>query len=175
LRILAGLVRPTHGQVSIYGSPVDGPRDEIGIVVQKPTLLPWLNIRHNLIFPMRHKYGRVTAQEITRAEELLELVGLNEFGGKRRVAAARPGNPADGRAVLGPRRPDPRRAQPGAAEHLDPAPEDGAVHHPLDSRSAATGRPHPGDVGAPRPRTGNHRRRPAAPAVHGNPDGAPLQ
>ncbi len=45
LRILAGLVRPTHGQVSIYGSPVDGPRDEIGIVFQKPTLLPWLNIR----------------------------------------------------------------------------------------------------------------------------------
>ena len=75
LRILAGLVRPTHGQVSIYGSPVDGPRDEIGIVFQKPTLLPWLNIRDNLTFPMRHKYGRVTAQEITRGEELLELVG----------------------------------------------------------------------------------------------------
>ena len=83
LRILAGLVRPTHGQVSIYGSPVDGPRDEIGIVFQKPTLLPWLNIRDNLTFPMRHKYGRVTAQEIIRAEELLELVGLKEFGGKR--------------------------------------------------------------------------------------------
>ena len=62
LRILAGLVRPTHGQVSIYGSPVDGPRDEIGIVFQKPTLLPWLNIRDNLTFPMRHKYGRVTAR-----------------------------------------------------------------------------------------------------------------
>ena len=83
LRILAGLVRPTHGQVSIYGSAVDGPRDEIGIVFQRPTLLPWLNIRDNLTFPMRHKYGRVTAQEITRGEELLELVGLKEFGNKR--------------------------------------------------------------------------------------------
>ena len=83
LRILAGLVQPTHGQVSIYGSPVDGPRDEIGIVFQKPTLLPWLNIRDNPTFPMRHKYGRVTAQEITRGEELLELVGLKEFGNKR--------------------------------------------------------------------------------------------
>lgn len=83
LRILAGLVRPTHGQVSIYGSTVDGPRDEIGIVFQRPTLLPWLNIRDNLTFPMRHKYGRVTAQEITRGEELLELVGLKDFGNKR--------------------------------------------------------------------------------------------
>jgi NitT/TauT family transport system ATP-binding protein len=62
---------------------VDGPRDEIGIVFQRPTLLPWLNIRDNLTFPMRHKYGRVTAQEITRGEELLELVGLKEFGNKR--------------------------------------------------------------------------------------------
>ncbi len=83
LRILAGLVRPTHGQVSLYGKPIDGPRDEIGIVFQKPTLLPWLNIRDNLTFPMRHKYGRVTAQEILRGEELLEMVGLKEFGGKR--------------------------------------------------------------------------------------------
>ncbi len=83
LRILAGLVSPTHGQVSLYGKPIDGPRDEIGIVFQKPTLLPWLNIRDNLTFPMRHKYGRVTAQEILRGEELLEMVGLKEFGGKR--------------------------------------------------------------------------------------------
>jgi len=177
LRILAGLVRPTHGQVSIYGSPVDGPRDEIGIVFQKPTLLPWLNIRDNLTFPMRHKYGRVTAQEIIRGEELLELVGLKEFGNKRpdELSGGMQQRAAVARAVLHPRRPDPRRAEPGAAEYLDPAPEDGAVHHPLDSRSAAAGRPHPGDVGTPRPRSGNHRRRPAAPAVHADPHGAPFQ
>jgi NitT/TauT family transport system ATP-binding protein len=83
LRILAGLIRPTSGQVSIYGKKLDGPRDEIGIVFQKPTLLPWLTIRDNLTFPMKHKYGRVTPQERERGEELLELVGLKEFGGKR--------------------------------------------------------------------------------------------
>ncbi len=83
LRILAGLIRPTSGQVSIYGKKLDGPRDEVGIVFQKPTLLPWLTIRDNLTFPMKHKYGRVTAQERERGEALLELVGLKEFGGKR--------------------------------------------------------------------------------------------
>ncbi len=83
LRILAGLIRPTSGRVSIYGKKLDGPRDEVGIVFQKPTLLPWLTIRDNLTFPMKHKYGRVTAQERERGEELLELVGLKEFGGKR--------------------------------------------------------------------------------------------
>lgn len=82
LRILAGLIRPTSGQVSIYGKALEGPRDEIGIVFQKPTLLPWLTIRDNLTFPMKHKYGRVTALERERGEELLELVGLKEFGSK---------------------------------------------------------------------------------------------
>ena len=83
LRILAGLIQPTSGHVSIYGKKLDGPRDEVGIVFQKPTLLPWLTIRDNLTFPMKHKYGRVTQQERERGEELLQLVGLQEFGGKR--------------------------------------------------------------------------------------------
>lgn len=83
LRILAGLIRPSGGQVSIYGKALDGPRDEVGIVFQKPTLLPWLTIRENLTFPMKHKYGRVSQKERERGEQLLELVGLGEFGGKR--------------------------------------------------------------------------------------------
>src|SRR3546814_11465605 len=48
LRILAGLVRPTHVQVRIYGSPVDGPRAEIGIGFQRTTPRPWPHIRHNM-------------------------------------------------------------------------------------------------------------------------------
>ena len=94
LRILAGLVQPTHGQVSIYGSPVDGPRDEIGIVFQKPTLLPWLNIRDNLTFPMRHKYGRVTARRSPAARSFWNWWGSRirqQAPGRtlRRHAAAR--------------------------------------------------------------------------------------
>lgn len=83
LRVLAGLVRPTSGQVQIYGLPVNGPREEIGIVFQKPTLLPWLSIADNVTFPMKHKYGRVTPQERQRAGELLQMVGLAEFADKR--------------------------------------------------------------------------------------------
>ena len=75
---------PVSTSAATSSSPCSARRAaEIGIVFQRPTLLPWLNIRDNLTFPMRHKYGRVTAQEITRGEELLELVGLKEFGNKR--------------------------------------------------------------------------------------------
>jgi NitT/TauT family transport system ATP-binding protein len=79
LRLVAGLLTPTSGRVEIYGVPVTEPRDEIGVVFQKPTLLPWLSILDNVTFPMRHKYGRVDPRETARALALLELVGLKDF------------------------------------------------------------------------------------------------
>jgi len=99
LRLLAGLVFPTSGSVEIFGMKVTEPRDEIGIVFQKPTLLPWFNVLDNVTFPMRHKYGRVTQTEKDRARELLDLVELGQFTGagidqlsggmQQRVAIAR--------------------------------------------------------------------------------------
>jgi NitT/TauT family transport system ATP-binding protein len=83
LRLIAGLIQPTSGRVDIYGVPVNEPRDEIGIVFQRPTLLPWFDVLGNVTFPMRHKYGRVTAAERTRAQDLLALVGLADFSAKR--------------------------------------------------------------------------------------------
>jgi NitT/TauT family transport system ATP-binding protein len=83
LRLIAGLLTPTAGQVAIYGAPVTGPSDDIGIVFQRPTLLPWFDVLGNVTFPMRHKFGRVTAKERDRARALLQLVGLADFEKKR--------------------------------------------------------------------------------------------
>jgi NitT/TauT family transport system ATP-binding protein len=83
LRLIAGLIKPSRGLVSIYGMPVTEPRDEIGIVFQRPTLLPWFDVLGNVTFPLRHKYGRVTADDKTRAHDLLALVGLADFAAKR--------------------------------------------------------------------------------------------
>jgi NitT/TauT family transport system ATP-binding protein len=83
LRLIAGLIKPTSGSLEIYGLQVTEPRDDIGIVFQKPTLLPWFNVLDNVTFPMRHKYGRVTAEERVRAQDLLALVGLSDFAGKQ--------------------------------------------------------------------------------------------
>jgi NitT/TauT family transport system ATP-binding protein len=83
LRLVAGLLRPSAGRVEIFGTPVIEPRDEIGMVFQKPTLLPWLRVRDNVTFPLKHKYGRVGEKDRERAQELLELVGLKDFTGKR--------------------------------------------------------------------------------------------
>ena len=83
LRLLAGLIRPTDGSVKIFGSRVVEPRDEVGIVFQKPTLLPWYDVIDNVTFPMRHKHGAVTNVVRMQARQLLELVGLGTFAEKR--------------------------------------------------------------------------------------------
>ena len=83
LRIIAGLIRPSQGIASINGAPVTGPCDEIGIVFQRPTLLPWLSVLDNVTFPMRHKCGRVTKADRARAHALLDLVGLAAFTAMR--------------------------------------------------------------------------------------------
>ncbi|MGB7100070.1 MAG: ABC transporter ATP-binding protein, partial [Xanthobacteraceae bacterium] len=62
---------------------VTEPRDEIGIVFQRPTLLPWFDVLGNVTFPLRHKYGRVSAEDKLRACDLLALVGLSDFAAKR--------------------------------------------------------------------------------------------
>lgn len=99
LRLLAGLIQPTEGVVFANGHTVTEPLDEVGIVFQRPTLLPWLDVESNVVFPIRHKYGRATEKDVQTARELLALVGLGDFaknmpselsgGMQQRVAIAR--------------------------------------------------------------------------------------
>lgn len=79
LRLAAGLIFPTRGAVEIFGNPISEPPDGIGIVFQKPTLLPWLSVTDNVLFPIRHKYGRGSSGDRDRAMKLLEMVGLGGF------------------------------------------------------------------------------------------------
>ncbi len=83
LSLISGLLPPTAGDISIFGMKVTQPRDDIGIVFQGPTLLPWLTVLDNVTFPIRHKTGRVDAQSKERARQLLDMVGLSEFARKR--------------------------------------------------------------------------------------------
>ena len=79
LRLASGLLMPTSGKVEVFGLEVTSPRDDIGIVFQKPTLLPWANVEDNVVFPRRHMTGRVSAHDRERARELITMVGLEGF------------------------------------------------------------------------------------------------
>ena len=79
LRLASGLIHPTSGTVEVFGHPVTEPRDDIGIVFQKPTLLPWATIEDNVVFPVRHKTGRVNEEDRVNARAILAKVGLEGF------------------------------------------------------------------------------------------------
>lgn len=82
LRMVSGLLIPSHGEVSVFNRPVTEPRDDVGIVFQKPNLLPWLTVKKNVLFPLKHKYGRVREEDKKRADELLQMTGLGAFADK---------------------------------------------------------------------------------------------
>ena len=78
LRLLAGLDKKTTGTIELSGTPIDGPRKDIGIVFQTPTLLAWRTVLENIMLPVdvldldRNVY-------MGRAEQLIEMVGLKGF------------------------------------------------------------------------------------------------
>lgn len=98
LRVVAGLQEPSSGEAQIGGTPVTGPRADVGMVFQEASLYPWLTAAGNVAFGPRLK--GVTAPERRRlAEHWLERVGLGHAarlypyqlsgGMKQRVAIAR--------------------------------------------------------------------------------------
>jgi NitT/TauT family transport system ATP-binding protein len=78
LKIVAGLVRPTAGTVSLMGRPVTGAQKEIGYVFQRAALLEWRGARKNILLQaeIRGIDRRVAAR---RADELMALTGLTGF------------------------------------------------------------------------------------------------
>ena len=98
LRALAGLLRPTRGEIEYQGRRLDGPQPGIGLVFQKANLLPWRSVLANILLPLEIQgVARAAARE--KAQQLAGLVGLRGFesslprhlsgGMAQRVALAR--------------------------------------------------------------------------------------
>ena len=99
LQILGGLIEPSDGAVVVDGRTVTQPMpDQIAMVFQDATLLPWKTALANVEFPLELR-GISKSQRRDRARQLLDLVGLAEFddryphelsgGMKQRVSIAR--------------------------------------------------------------------------------------
>ena len=78
LKILAGLLPASQGEAVLNGTPIEGPRKDIGMVFQTPVLFPWRSVLGNVLLPA--DVQRLGREEMTkRAMELLALVGLTGF------------------------------------------------------------------------------------------------
>jgi len=50
LRMVAGLVAPSSGRITVAGKVVSGPIEHVGMVFQSPVLLPWRTTLANILF-----------------------------------------------------------------------------------------------------------------------------
>ena len=76
--MIAGLVKPSSGAISIQGRNVAGPMRSNGIVFQNPVLLPWRTILDNVLLPIELMGEDVKDYE-DHAFELLDIAGIAEF------------------------------------------------------------------------------------------------
>ncbi|MBB3711979.1 NitT/TauT family transport system ATP-binding protein [Limimaricola variabilis] len=80
LKIMAGLIPPSQGRVTINNQPVRGPRRDIGMMFQHATLFPWRTTIENVLLPIEIRDGKAAAKAAWgRGEKLLDLVGLGGF------------------------------------------------------------------------------------------------
>jgi NitT/TauT family transport system ATP-binding protein len=100
LKCVAGLLRPSRGDVVLRGRRVTEPPEEMALVFQEysRSLMPWASVRDNVLLPLRHK-DLSKRQRTALVEEALGAVGLIRFmdrfpwqlsgGMQQRVAIAR--------------------------------------------------------------------------------------
>lgn len=78
LKIIAGLLKPTGGSVTVSGKQVHEPLTDVGIVFQQHLLLPWRNALQNIMLQIEVR--RLNAPEYKqRALDLMDLTGLKGF------------------------------------------------------------------------------------------------
>ncbi len=83
LDIVAGLKKPTSGQVLINGMEIAGPGPDRGVVFQDYSLFPWMTALENVCFALEHSEGKPSkAEALARANRYLEVVGLSRFADK---------------------------------------------------------------------------------------------
>jgi len=98
LRVLAGLLPPTQGEVIFGNHSLKAPRHGVGMVFQKANLMPWRTVLENILLPMEIQHV-VHVEAMAKARALIDLVGLVGFesslprdlsgGMAQRVAIAR--------------------------------------------------------------------------------------
>jgi NitT/TauT family transport system ATP-binding protein len=98
LNLVAGLDRPSEGQLLFDGSPITGSGAERVVVFQEAALYPWLNVRANVEFGLKMK-GISKSDRKPIVDKYIELVNLTRFdkafvhelsgGMKQRVQLAR--------------------------------------------------------------------------------------
>ena len=77
LRLVAGLIGPTTGKITVDGKEITGPSPDRGMVFQKPTLFPWLTVEKNIAFSLKMQ-GKLQDNE-DKVQRMIKVIGLESF------------------------------------------------------------------------------------------------
>ena len=77
LRLIAGLIQPTTGTLTVDGKVIEGPAPDRGMVFQKATLFPWLTVWDNIAFSLKMQ-GKLKGNE-DKVENMIKIIGLEDF------------------------------------------------------------------------------------------------
>ena len=77
LRLVAGLIKPTTGQLTVNGKEIGEPGPDRGMMFQKATLFPWLTVYDNIAFSLKMQ-GKLKGNE-DKVEKMIEIIGLQGF------------------------------------------------------------------------------------------------
>ncbi|MBM7616296.1 ABC transporter ATP-binding protein [Alkaliphilus hydrothermalis] len=78
LSIIAGLLKPTSGEVFIDNKEVDGTNKKVGYMFQSDHLFPWRNIMANVLIGLEIQ-KKLSEESIARVSKLLDTYGLGDF------------------------------------------------------------------------------------------------
>ena len=78
MKLVGGIIAPTRGAVRLNGEVLKRPSRKVGMVFQRPVLLPWCSVLENVLFPLK-MLGWPTEPRKADARALIELVGLGGF------------------------------------------------------------------------------------------------
>lgn len=78
LNIIAGLIKPSGGQIYVDGDKLDNFTSKIGYMFQKDHLFEWLTVWENVCLGLKIKH-KLTKENEGRVKNLLENYNLQEF------------------------------------------------------------------------------------------------
>ncbi|MFG0253707.1 MAG: ABC transporter ATP-binding protein [Rhodopirellula sp. JB053] len=83
-QLVAGLIKPDKGTITMEGEPVTGPSPDRGLVFQNYSLLPWLTVRGNIALSVNSVFKDWSAEaRREHVEKFIDMVGLSHAAHRR--------------------------------------------------------------------------------------------
>jgi NitT/TauT family transport system ATP-binding protein len=79
IKIVAGLLAATGGEIRVNGELVQGPHKNVGMVFQNAVLLAWRKVIGNIMLQVEVRKGFDKQEYTQKAMELIKIAGLDGF------------------------------------------------------------------------------------------------